>query len=75
MGLKNLKRFDRYVAHFPSFLIMVDELLDDACGVTRTCLVDAPYEAMWSEGSTPLEMAQYVLDLEFGDRAPSIIRD
>lgn len=75
MAVKNLKRFDKYISHYPSFLIMVDELLDHACGVTRTGLVDAPYRQMWEDGTTPLDMAQHVLYLEFGDRAPSIVRD
>lgn len=75
MAIKNLKRFDRYVAHYPSFLIMVDELLDHTCGVTRKCLRDAPYRQMWEDGVTPLEMAQHVLDLEFGSRALSIVKD
>ena len=75
MAIKNLKRFDRYIAHYPIFLIMVDELLDSECGVTRGCLLDAPYRQMWEDGATPLEMAQHVLDLEFGSRAPSIVKD
>jgi len=54
---------------------MVDELLDSECGVTRGCLLDAPYRQMWEDGATPLEMAQHVLDLEFGSRAPSIVKD
>jgi hypothetical protein len=69
---KIYKKYNRYVAHFPSAMAGVDEYLIEACGMTRSCLVDAPYWSMWEEGATPLEMAQEVLRLEFGKRAPSI---
>lgn len=68
----SFKKFDKYVAHFPSAMARVDECLVQACGMTRACFVDAPYWNMWEDGATPLEMAQEVLRLEFGDRAPII---
>ena len=70
---KTYKKYDRYVAHFPSAMAGVDACLIEACGMTRTCFVDAPYWNMWEDGATPLEMAQEVLNLEFGKRAPSIM--
>jgi hypothetical protein len=72
MSKSNAKRYDKYVAHFPSALLKVDECLTESVGMDRRCLADAPYYAWWQDGMTPAEMAQEALTNEFGDRAPKI---
>ena len=72
--MSTFKKYDRYIANFSSAMIDVDECLMEACGMTRACFVDACYRDMWEEGLTSLEIAQEVLRLEFGNRAPTILR-
>jgi hypothetical protein len=68
------KRYDKYVAHFPSAMSEVDECLIKVIGVGRNGLADISYRAMWEDGLTPLEIAQAALSNEFGSRAPDLAK-
>ena len=70
----DFSKYDKPSKHYMTFLTEVDSVLNASIGVTRQCLPDAPYRSMWEDGATPLEMAQHVLELEYGSRAPNLLQ-
>lgn len=58
---------------YEDFMKEVDALLIRDIGLTHTCMVDTSTRHLWELGAEPCEVAQDILEAEYGDRAPVLL--